>query len=216
MQWWTYFMLSWWIAWGAFVGVFLARISRGRTIREFVVGVLVVPSLVFFSWFTVFGGTAINLDLYGDGNIAQITSENLNAAIFATLDAFPLSSLTSVVAIVLVVLFFVSGADANTYVLSMLSSDGVLRPKSSVLATWGLLTGLTAVVLLLAGGLTALQQAVIISALPFTVIIIGLCYAFWKELRSEPLPEPQQELAARKEPVEPRPVSDPNSPVTQR
>ena len=216
MQWWTYFMLSWWIAWGAFVGVFLARISRGRTIREFILGVLVAPSLMFFSWFTVFGGTAIHLDLYGDGNIAQITSENLNAAIFATLDAFPLSALTSVAAIVLVVLFFVSGADANTFVLSMLSSDGVLKPKTPVLVLWGTLTGLAAVVLLLAGGLQALQQMVIISAAPFVVIIIGLCYAFWKELRDEPVPQARQEPAPQKESVGAMPVSEPGLTMSQR
>jgi glycine betaine transporter len=185
MQFWTYFMLSWWISWGAFVGVFLARISRGRTIREFIVGVLVVPSMVFFAWFTVFGGTGMHLDLVEGGNIAEVTSNDVNAAFFAVLDAFPFATVTSLLAIVLVVLFFVSGADANTYVLSMLSSDGAMRPRTPVLVLWGVLTGAVAVVLLIAGGLSALQTAVIVSSAPFLVVIAGLGVSFWRELRTD-------------------------------
>jgi glycine betaine transporter len=190
MQYWTYFMLSWWISWGAFVGVFLARISRGRTIREFIVGVLVVPSIVFFAWFTVFGGTGMHLDLVDGGNIAEVTSNDVNAAFFAVLAAFPFATVTSLLAIVLVVLFFVSGADANTYVLSMLSSDGALRPRTPVLVLWGVLTGAVAIVLLLAGGLSALQTAVIVSSAPFLVIIAGLAVSFWRELRTDLGPAP--------------------------
>lgn len=185
MQDWTYFMLAWWISWGAFVGVFLARISRGRTIRQFIAGVLLVPSAVFFAWFTVFGGSAMHLDLYEGGNIAQVTANDLNAAFFATLEAFPWPALTSVGALILVVLFFISGADANTYVLGMLSSDGTQRPKSAVLVVWGVLTGLAAVVLLLTDGLDALQQTVIVTSAPFVVIIIGIAVAFWKDVRGD-------------------------------
>jgi glycine betaine transporter len=187
MQWWTYFMMAWWIAWGAFVGVFLAKISKGRTIRQFIAGVLLVPSLVFFAWFATFGGTAINLDMFHGGHIAQATSQDINSAFFATLDAFPLSGITSVVAILLVVMFFVSGADANTYVLGMMSTDGDLNPSRPVLVVWGILTGATAIALLLAGGLTALQQTVIVTSAPFLVIIIGLAVAFCRELRDDPL-----------------------------
>jgi choline/carnitine/betaine transport len=182
MQWWTYFMMAWWVSWGAFVGVFLARISRGRTIRGFIMGVLVVPSVVFFTWFTVFGGTAIHVDMFEGGDIAKQTTADINSAFFATLDHFPLAGVTSVIAILLVVMFFVSGADANTYVLSMMTSDGSLTPRRSVLILWGVLTGLTAVVLMLAGGLTALQNTVIVTSLPFLVIIAGLAVSFWKEL----------------------------------
>jgi glycine betaine transporter len=185
MQWWTYFMLSWWVSWGAFVGVFLARISRGRTIRGFIVGVLVVPSVVFFTWFTVFGGTAIHIDMYEGGDIAARTAEDINSAFFATLEHYPLSTLTSVIAIILVVLFFVSGADANTYVLSMMTTDGSLTPPRWVLVLWGILTGVTAIVLMLAGGLNALQNTVIVTSLPFLVIVAGLTVAFWKDLVSD-------------------------------
>ncbi|MPY51190.1 BCCT family transporter [Streptomyces acidicola] len=185
MQWWTYFMMAWWVSWGAFVGVFLARISRGRTIRGFIMGVLVVPSVVFFTWFTVFGGTAIHIDMFEGGDIAKQTAADINSAFFATLDHFPLAGLTSAIAILLVVMFFVSGADANTYVLSMMTSDGSLTPRRSVLILWGVITGVTAVVLMLAGGLTALQNTVIVTSLPFLVIIAGLAVSFWKELRAD-------------------------------
>jgi choline-glycine betaine transporter len=186
MQWWTYFMMAWWIAWGAFVGVFLAKISRGRTIRQFIIGVLGVPSLVFFIWFTVFGGTAIHSDMTGDGAIGKAATADVNSAFFAMLAELPLTSMTSAITIILVVLFFVSGADANTYVLSMLSSKGVLTPKRPVLVVWGAITGITAIVLLLAGGLAALQQAVILSAAPFTVIVVLLAVSLMIELRRDP------------------------------
>ncbi|MPY77074.1 MAG: BCCT family transporter [Actinophytocola sp.] len=187
MQSWTYFMLAWWVAWAAFVGVFLARISRGRTIREFIVGVLVGPSAAFFAWFTVFGGAAMHRDFYQGGNIAQVTANNINDAFFATLDAFPWPVLTSAGALILAVLFFVTSADSNTFVLSMLSSEGTQQPKRRVLVTWGSITGLTAIVLLLTGGLDALQQTVIVTSAPFIVIIFGLAIAFWKDLKGDPV-----------------------------
>ena len=185
MQWWTYFMMAWWVSWGAFVGVFLARISKGRTIRGFIVGVLVVPSVVFFTWFTVFGGTAIHVDMFEGGDIAKQTAADINSAFFATLEHFPLPTVTSAVAIILVFMFFISGADANTYVLGMMTSGGSLTPRRSVLILWGVLTGITAVVLMLAGGLNALQNTVIVASLPFLVIIAGLAVAFWKDLTTD-------------------------------
>ncbi len=185
MQWWTYFMLAWWVSWGAFVGVFLARISRGRTIRGFIVGVMVVPSLVFFIWFCVFGGTAMYVDMFEGGTIAEQTTADLNSAFFATLDHFPLAAVTSAIAVFLVVMFFVSGADANTYVLSMMTSHGTMSPKRSVLILFGVLTGATAIVLMLAGGLQALQNTVIVTSFPFLIIIAGLTVSFYKELTAD-------------------------------
>lgn len=184
MQWWTYFMMAWWLSWGAFVGVFLAKISRGRTIRQFVAGVLGVPSLVFFAWFTIFGGSAIQMDMNGAG-IGAATTENINSAFFAMLENLPLVQLTAVITVVLVALFFISGADANTFVLSMLSSKGSLEPSKPVLGLWGGLTGACAVLLLLVGGLTALQQAAMLSALPFTVIVALLGTCLVMELRKD-------------------------------
>lgn len=187
MQGWTYFMLAWWISWGAFVGVFIARISRGRTIRQFVGVVLVVPSLVFSAWFTIFGGSAMFLDRTTNSGIGEAAVENVNTAFFGLLDQLPLSLVTSVIAIVLVVLYFVTGADSNTYVLAVISSDGEMHPKRPILLVWGVLTGATAAVLLYAGGLEALQTAVILSAAPFIFVILALALAILLHLRQDPL-----------------------------
>ncbi|MET1035110.1 MAG: BCCT family transporter, partial [Arthrobacter sp.] len=185
MQWWTYFMMAWWLSWGAFVGVFLAKISKGRTVRQFVAGVLGVPSFVFFAWFTIFGGTAIKMDMDGAG-IGEATTENINSAFFSMLEQLPVPELTAVVTVVLVALFFISGADANTFVLSMLSSKGSLSPTKPVLTLWGVLTGACAVLLLVVGGLTALQQAAMLSALPFTIIVGLLGVSLILETRADP------------------------------
>ncbi|WP_190812979.1 BCCT family transporter [Saccharopolyspora pogona] len=206
MQSWTYFMLAWWISWGAFVGVFLARISKGRTIREFVIAVLGVPSAVFFLWFTAFGGSAIFEDAFHGGQVAQAAAQDSNNAIFAMLETLPWPALTSVIAMALVLLFFVSGADANTFVLSMLSSDGHARPRTSVLALWGALTGVTAIVLLVAGGLDALQKTVIVTAAPFVLVMLALAFSLWRELRQDPLVAPvpvEQPVAVATVPKDP-------------
>ncbi|MGO3894032.1 BCCT family transporter [Brevibacterium aurantiacum] len=181
---WTYFMMAWWLSWSAFVGIFLAKISKGRTIREFVAGVLLVPSAVFFVWFNIMGGSAIKLDIDG-AKIGEATQANLDTAFFSLLDQLPLSLLASVFTIVMVTLFFVSSADSNTFVLSSLSSRGSFEPRRPVIATWGFLTGACAIVLLLLGGLQALQQAAMLSAVPFTVIVVVLGIALIKELKND-------------------------------
>jgi glycine betaine transporter len=197
---WTIFYWAWWISWTPFVGTFIARISKGRTIREFVLGVLVVPSIVTFVWFGVLGGTAINLELSGQGNIADAVAESPAVALFATLNQFPLAGLMSLIAVILVALFFISGADAGAIVMGMLSSRGILEPRRAVVVVWGSLAGAAAAILLLSGGLEGLQQAAIISAAPFVLVMICMCYSLFKELRAEPLPErrfaPEPERAA--------------------
>lgn len=185
MQGWTYFMLAWWVSWGAFVGIFLARISRGRTIRGFIAGVLTVPSLAFFTWFAVFGGTAIHIDLFQGGDIAEQTAADFGNAFFATLEHLPLSTLTSAIAVLLAVIFFVTSADSNTYVLGTLTSGGALDPSRPVLVLWGVLTGVTSIALMIAGGLDALQNTVIVTSLPFLVIIAGLTLALGKDIAAD-------------------------------
>jgi glycine betaine transporter len=194
---WTLFYWAWWISWSPFVGTFIARISRGRTIREFVVGVILVPSAVSFVWFAVLGGTAINLELAGVGNISGAVNEGLENALFATLNQFPLAALMSVIAIVLVALFFVSGADAASMVMGMLSTKGNINPARPVVIVWGTLTGAAAAIALLADGLSGLQTAAILSAAPFVLIMIGLCFSIFKALRAERLPReaPEPERA---------------------
>jgi glycine betaine transporter len=156
---WTIFYWVWWISWTPFVGTFLARISKGRTIRQFVIGVLLVPSGVSFVWFAILGGSAIDLQLSGAANLTQAVAEP-EVALFTLLEEFPISGFTSVVVIVLVAVFFVSGADAASIVMGMLSCRGILEPPRLVVALWGSLMGGVAIVLLLAGGLESLQQAV--------------------------------------------------------
>ena len=187
----TIFYWAWWISWAPFVGTFIARISRGRTIREFVVGVILVPSVVSFVWFSILGGTAINLDLNGAG-IAAAAAEGSEIALFATLAEFPLAALTSVVAIVLVALFFVSGADAASVVMGMLSSRGSLHPRPSIVVIWGVLMGASAAILLAIGGadsLSGLQIASVLAGGPFALILIGLCWSIMRALRAERLPD---------------------------
>lgn len=185
MQWWTYFMMAWWLSWGAFVGIFLAKISKGRSIREFVVAVLGVPTAVFTVWFTIFGGTAISLDMFGGTSIGEQTLADTNTTFFALLGELPLSAVTSILTVLMVALFFVSGADSNTFVLSVLSSRGSMHPTKPVLGVWGVLTGVCAIVLLIVGGLQALQQAAILSAVPFTAIVALLGVSLVKELRND-------------------------------
>jgi choline/carnitine/betaine transport len=177
---WTIFYWAWWISWAPFVGTVIARISQGRTVREFVVGVLGIPSGVSFVWFAVFGGAAIDLQL-GGTNLGDIVGKP-EIALFTMLEEFPAAGITSFIVIVLVALFFVSGADAASLVMGMLSSRGSLNPPRPVTILWGIATGAAAAVLLLAGGLGSLQQAAIIAAAPFTLVMIGLCVSIVKGL----------------------------------
>ncbi|WP_100374600.1 BCCT family transporter [Bacillus sp. FJAT-45037] len=170
----TIFFWAWHIAWAPFMGLFIARISRGRTIREFMAGVLVVPSLLAVLWFTTFGGTALHLEIAGQAPIAELVMENVELALFATLGELPLSAITNILAVILILIFFITSADSASYVLGAMTSHGSLNPKLSVKLLWGFLIAGTASVLLISGdgGLGALQTASIIAALPFAIIMI--------------------------------------------
>lgn len=182
---WTLFYWGWWISWSPFVGMFIARISRGRTIREFVGGVLLVPTLFTFLWMTVFGNTAIDLDMRGVANIADTVSSNLPVALFAVLEQLPLSLIASGVATLLVVTFFVTSADSGALVIDMLTSGGVEHAPVWQRIFWAVAAGVVAAVLLLTGGLQALQAAAIASALPFSVIMVVVCYGLLRALQTE-------------------------------
>jgi glycine betaine transporter len=193
---WTVFYWAWWISWAPFVGTFIARISRGRTIREFVFGVILAPSVVSFIWFAILGGTAINLQLSGVADIAETAANNQPAALFLTLEQFPLFWLMSGITIILVALFFVSGADAASMVMGMLSSKGNLHPRAWNIVLWGVFTGAAAAICLLSGAiqgsvdaaLSALQAVAIASAAPFVLVLIGLCFSIMRALREEQVP----------------------------
>ena len=187
LQSWTIFYWAWWLSWTPFVGMFIARISRGRTIRQFVTGVLLVPSLVSLVWFCIFGGAAIDLQKNGT-DIAG--AGGLESQLFTTLEAYPLATVASIVVMALVAIFFVSGADAASIVMGSLSERGTLTPSRPTVIFWGVATGAVAAVMLLVGGadaLTGLQTITIVAALPFVVVMIGLAVALVKDLRSDPL-----------------------------
>lgn len=187
LQSWTIFYWAWWISWTPFVGMFIARISRGRTIRQFVTGVLLVPSLVSLVWFCILGGAAINTQ---EGGVDLIGEGSNEAQLFTLLEQYPIATVASVLVMVLVAIFFVSGADAASIVMGSLSERGTIKPTRGVVIFWGVTTGAVAAVMLLVGGadaLTGLQTITIIAALPFVLVMIGLAVALVKDLRSDPL-----------------------------
>jgi glycine betaine transporter len=201
---WTIFYWVWWMSWTPFVGTFLARISKGRTLREFVIGVLLIPSGVSFIWFAILGATAINLQLTGEANLIDTVAKP-EVSLFTLLDQFPLATVTSIVVIVLVAVFFVSGADAASIVMGMLTCRGTLEPPRAIVAFWGTAMGAVAIVLLLAGGLATLQQAAIVAGAPFALVMIGLAVSFVKALREEELPEARPATVTIPEPPAPAP-----------
>lgn len=184
---WTLFYWGWWIAWSPFVGMFIARISRGRTIQEFVAGVLLVPTAFTFVWLTVFGNTALNMEIFGAGGIAGLETEQM---LFAMLDGLPLASISSVAATLVIVTFFVTSSDSGSLVIDMLASGGNPNPPVKQRVFWALSEGAIAAVLLLAGGLGALQTAAISTGLPFTVILLLMCYSLYKGLNGEGMERP--------------------------
>ncbi|AFR27381.1 betaine/carnitine/choline transporter (BCCT) family protein [Arthrobacter sp. Rue61a] len=202
---WTIFYWAWWISWTPFVGMFIARISRGRTIRQFVTGVLLVPSVVSVIWFGIFGGAAFHVQQEADkaGTPGLVTmvdgapSINFDGALFDLVKnlGMPgwLTAAVIVLAMVLVAIFFVTGADAASIVMGSLSSNGAEHPRRGVVIFWGSLTGAVAAVMLLAGGdkpseaLSGLQRVTIVAALPFVIVMLLLCFALVKDLRRDPL-----------------------------
>ncbi|GAA2998115.1 BCCT family transporter [Kitasatospora albolonga] len=193
---WTIFYWAWWLSWAPFVGTFIARISRGRTIRQFLLGVLLVPSGATVIWFCVMGGTAIRLDSTGAADLVGTISQGAEASMFETLRSLPLGGVTSVIAVLLVMTFFITSADSASLVLGSLSSRGSLHPRTWLVVVWGVLMGGVAAALLLAGGLSALQNATILVALPFVVVMLLLCLALVRELRSDPAAGPSRLHAA--------------------
>ncbi|MFJ6574461.1 BCCT family transporter [Streptomyces sp. NPDC091368] len=183
---WTIFYWAWWLSWAPFVGTFIARISRGRTIREFLVGVLLVPSGATVVWFCVMGGTAIRLQSTGAADLAGALKNGAEASLFSMLEALPIGTVTSVIAMLLVMTYFITSADSASLVMGSLTSRGALHPPTWLVVTWGVLMAAVAAVLLVAGGLSSLQTATILVALPFVVVMLVLCFALLKELREDP------------------------------
>ncbi|WP_433544805.1 BCCT family transporter [Streptomyces sp. CA-294286] len=185
---WTVFYWAWWISWTPFVGMFIARISRGRTIRQFVGGVILVPSTVSLIWFAVFGGSAMKLK--ATGRLADESTPE--GQLFGLLKEFPIATVTCILVMVLVGIFFVSGADAASIVMGTLSQKGSFEPTKLVVVFWGCVTGAVAAIMLLIGdgqgdALKGLQNLTILVAAPFAVVMVGMCWALMRDLRRDPL-----------------------------
>ncbi|MFJ6079353.1 BCCT family transporter [Pseudarthrobacter sp. NPDC092419] len=207
MSGWTIFYWAWWISWTPFVGLFVARISRGRTIRQFVTGVILVPSVVSIVWFGIFGGTAINFQQTAaatgnpDGAVAKLVdgspTVDFNGSLFELIKVLPLPAwvipVVIALAMLLITIFFVTSGDSASLVMGSLSSNGSSEPNRGVIVFWGTLTGAVAAVMLLAGGdepaeaLSGLQRITIVAALPFIIVMLLLCFALAKDLRRDPL-----------------------------
>ena len=182
---WTIFYWSWWISWSPFVGMFIARISRGRTLREFVLSVLIVPSLLTFLWLTTFGGSALFLELGEAGNMAAAVKENIAISIYELLGNFPFAIFANFAAILLVVSFFVTSSDSGSLVVDTFTSGGKLTSPVTQRIFWAFLQGAVAAVLLFGGGLDALQTASITTGLPFAVVLLLMGWSLTKGLEKE-------------------------------
>jgi BCCT family betaine/carnitine transporter len=183
MQGWTAFYWAWWISWSPFVGMFIARVSRGRTVREFVICVLLIPSLVCVLWMSVFGGTALNQVIAGGYEAAQ--NAPLELKLFQMLDPLPLATITSTIGIILVVVFFVTSSDSGSLVIDTITAGGKVDAPVPQRVFWCIFEGAVAIVLLIGGGLAALQSAVISTGLPFTLVLLVMCWAIFRGLQSE-------------------------------
>ncbi|EGA91191.1 glycine betaine transporter [Planococcus donghaensis MPA1U2] len=181
---WTVFYWAWWISWAPFVGIFIARISRGRTIKEFMLGVLLVPSLVCFIFFAVFGVSALNLEQNG---IAKISEYSIETATFGVLQYYPLGTLLSFITLFVIAIFFITSADSATFVLGMQTTGGMLNPPNLVKITWGIIQSSVAAIVIYTGGTQGLQNALIIAALPFSVVILLMGVSFLKAAAQDPL-----------------------------
>jgi len=190
MQGWTAFYWAWWISWSPFVGMFIARVSRGRTVREFLTCVLIIPSLVCVLWMAVFGGSAIN-DMIANPDTSAVMAnviENYSPelSLFAMLESLPFSAVTSTIGIVLVVVFFVTSSDSGSLVIDTITAGGKIDAPVPQRVFWCTFEGAVAIALLIGGGLTALQAMVISTGLPFTIILLLMCWAILKGLMDEP------------------------------
>jgi len=186
---WTVFFWAWWISWSPFIGIFIARVSKGRTIREFVATVLIVPSVICFLWFAVFGMSGTTAQNNGV-DIASLPDEQ---ALFSLLDHLPIGPLLSILALALIGTFFITSADSATFVLGMQTTNGSHNPQNSVKLTWGLAQSAIAAVLLYTGGLQALENALVAAALPFSFIMLLMIFSFYKAVKEDRRSEKRRE-----------------------
>ena len=180
---WTVFYWGWWIAWSPFVGMFIARVSYGRTVRDFILGVLLVPTLVCFIWFTVFGDTALYIELFGAGGLAGAVEDNIAVSLFVFLETLPLSTISSLLGMLVVVSFFVTSSDSGSLVIDIITSGGNQEPPVPQRVFWAVTEGVVAGALLWGGGLVALQTAAISTGLPFALVLLLMAWSLLKGMR---------------------------------
>lgn len=199
---WTTYYWGWWMSWSPFVGIFIARISRGRTIREFILGVMAVPTLVTFMWFAIMGGMGLYEQLFGTANLIGQDGVNVNTVLFKTFETLPGSAFLSGMAMLVVVVFFITSSDSGSFVMSMLSTGGHPNPALWMRLTWATLVGaVTAAILGAASdnaGMAALQSLAILAAFPFSFIMIGMCLSQWRQMRAEHKRLQRRELQLRR------------------
>ncbi len=210
---WTLTYLIWWIAWGPFVGIFIARISRGRTIREFILGVVVAPTVLSMLWFAVFGGAAIYIEMFGSGGLAEIVFEDVSAALYAFFGYLPGTTILNILAVALVFIFLVTSADSGTFVVSMMTTNGTLNPNTRTKLIWGVLMSAITFGVLVSGSVSVAKAMAITGAVPFTFIVFIQLVGFFRALREDESAEVRdlrlaqrmaraQEAAAQKPPAE--------------
>ncbi|WP_295855703.1 BCCT family transporter [uncultured Xylophilus sp.] len=195
---WTVFYWAWWVAWSPFVGLFIARVSRGRTIRQFLVGTVLAPTLVGFVWFAIFGGTALHREIFQAAGLGAAVEADTATAMFAMLQGLPLGTVLSVVTTVLVLVFFVTSGDSATLVLGMMSTGGDANPRAGVKVAWGTAVAAIALALLFAGGLEAVQTATIVFALPFAVVLVLMAVALLRAVREDWEAQQRRDKALRR------------------
>ncbi|MEX6457377.1 BCCT family transporter [Moraxella osloensis] len=184
---WTIFYWAWWVSWSPFVGIFVARISRGRTIREFIFGVLFIPMLLLFFWFTTFGGSAVHMELMGNYGLIEAVKTDYGSAIFKLIEYYPLTKPLTLVIVVMIMLWFVTSSDSASLVIDMLTAGGDTNPPKIQRLFWALSQGVIAAVLLVAGGLSALQAVAIIAGFPFAIVVFVMMYCLWRGLTRDRL-----------------------------
>ena len=186
MHGWTVFFWAWWISWSPFVGLFIARVSRGRTVRELTACMLIIPTLVAAIWMNAFGGTAVSqyVDHGHPEVIAAVQAQQPEIALFTMLETLPLANITSFLGIVLIVVFFVTSSDSGSLVIDTITAGGKLDAPVAQRVFWCVLEGIVAIALLLGGGLVAAQAATLATGLPFALVLVAMCYSTWKGLRA--------------------------------
>jgi len=212
---WTIFYWAWWIAWAPFVGQFVARVSKGRTVREYLLAVTLLPSGFSLIWIAIYGGAAFNIDAVTNGAIQAAVNQDYTTGLFALLQQLPLYSITSILSIVLIIACFIGAANSATYVLAMLTSGGDMDPSKKSRAGWGIAQGAVTIALILASGtsaLKALQTASIAAAFPYTFVMLFMCYSIFKALKEDynegKLKLPQLEIKPETEPIEKEIISE--------